>query len=109
MTFDTVEQPGDAQTQRLVASNPSGSRSAIIEAVLDDNSLRGLYRPPSAARRPVTASRQGSQVTVSAPLDEVTSAPSFRWQARAISTRGVSEIADRLPGVNSERLGFPER
>lgn len=107
VTFDTVEQPGDAQTQRLIASNPSGVRSVVIEAVLDDNRLEGLYRAPSAARRPVTASRDGSEVTVSAPLDDVTSAPSFRWQARTISPRQVPEIADRLPGVDSERLVFP--
>ncbi len=108
VTFQTVEQPGEAKTQRLVAASPDGRHTAVIEAVFDDEPRRrGEYRTPSGERRPAKVEQRGNEVTVKVPLDEVTRAPKFRWRAAVVETRQSPEVADRLPDLSSEWLTFP--
>ncbi len=108
VSFETAEQPGDHQIERLVVSNGQGTRSAVIEAVFRDGRVRAFHRPPSGERREAALSRRGGTVTVTAPLDSLTSKQGFRWHASVISLRGAPELVDRLPAP-SRRLRFPAR
>lgn len=106
VTFDTVEQPGEEQVRRLYAWSPSGDRTSVIEAVAGEaGEVRGYHTAPGGPRRRVPASQSGSLVTVTARLDAVTAAESFRWQARTLETRLDTAVADRVP--DSGRARFP--
>jgi len=110
VTFDTIEQPGDAQVEQFVAVGPQGGRRSTIRAIFDDRpGAEATYRPPEGPQRAVEVIGRGSEVTVTVPLDRVTEAPSFRWQAKVISTRGKDELVDHAPDGEREWVEFAGR